>query len=183
VTRPALLPTLLGALVLLAGIVAFVRSSPPPLTPPPQVALEAVPASPFEATLVGVTATGEVHETALLQSYPEPGARLAESLRALREWLLAEGGWPEALGAPRVFLVTPTHAVLDFPLAALPTLSAEAEVQLIASLRRTAARQGVDEVTLLVNGRAPATFLGHVALADTLELPLEVAAQPEQTEE
>lgn len=106
-----------------------------------------------------------------LQSYPEPGAQLAATLRALRAWLRDEGGWPEALGAPRVFLPVPTHAVLDFPLSAPPDLSAEAEAQLIASLRRTAARQGVREVTLLVNGRAPATFLGHVALADALELP------------
>lgn len=176
--RPRLLPTLLGSLVLLAGLLAFVRSSPPTPPPPAQVTLEEAPTTTFEATLVGIDETGERVRQETLPSYPEPGAQLTESLRALRTWSVAEGRWPDALGAPRVFLVTPSHAVLDFPLTGAPQLSAAAEARLIASLRRTAARRGVSDITLLVGGRAPETFLGHVALTDTLDADVREVAEP-----
>jgi hypothetical protein len=90
-------------------------------------------------------------------------------LRALRSWLLEAPLWPPELGAPHVFWLGEGRAALDFPLRGAPSLSISAEVRLLGSIRQTAARQGIDEISILVNGRLPPTFLGRVALPQTLE--------------
>jgi hypothetical protein len=47
------LPTLLGVLLLLAGLIAFSRSQQPSAAPPEQVTLEPLPLHPFRAMLFG----------------------------------------------------------------------------------------------------------------------------------
>jgi hypothetical protein len=163
------LPTLLGALVLLAGIVAFSRSHAPIAAPPERVTLEPLPTTPFRAVLIQ-RADGEVRtREAELRAADTPPARLGATLRALRDWLRQDGLWPRELGAPRVFWLGEGHAALDFPLREAPRMTVAAEMRLLESVRRTAARGGVGEVFVLVNGRVPPTFLGQVALPDTLE--------------
>lgn len=160
---------LLGALVLLAGIVAFSRSHAPTAAPPERVTLEPLPTTPFRAVLVQ-RADGEVRtRDAELRAADTPPARLGATLRALRGWLRQDGLWPRELGAPRVFWLGAGRAALDFPLRGTPRLTVAAEMRLLESVRRTAARGGVGEVFVLVNGRVPPTFLGQVALPDTLE--------------
>ncbi len=161
--------------MLLAGTLVFLRSGPSLLETPERVVPGEVPSAPFGAMLVWVTASEERTRQETLEAPPEAGAQLGESLAALRAWLRREGAWPSELGAPRVFLVEAgdaPYAVLDFPLNGAPQLSAAAEGRLLASLQRTAARQGVRDITLLVNGRTAETFLGQVALSDVLDGPL-----------
>lgn len=163
------LPVLLGALVLLAGVIAFSRSDAPTATPPQTVTLEALPTTAFRAVLVQET-DGEVRtREAELRAADTAPARLAATLQALRVWLREASLWPPELGAPRVFWLGEGKAALDFTLSTPPRMTVAAEMQLLESIRRTAARGGVDDVFILVNGRVPPTFLGQVALPDTLE--------------
>lgn len=178
------LPTLLGALLLLAGVLAFSRSGPNLPPPPERVAQGLLPTTVFEATLVAVDEAGERLRQERLEAPPEPGAQLTESLRALRSWLTVEGTWPDDLGAPRVFLLSTSYAVLDFPLAGTPRLSAAAEGRLLGSVQRTAARRGIGRTSVLINGRTAETFLGHLALSDVVEVgPVEVSDAATETAE
>ncbi len=162
------LPVLLGALVLLAGIVAFTRSRPPVVTPPPWVTLEPLATTAFRAVLIQ-QADGEVRtREAELRAADTTSARLGAALRALRGWLIG-ASWPRELGAPQVFWLGNGRAALDFPLRGDPTVSVATELRLLESIRATAARGGANDVFILVNGRVPPTFLGQVALPDTLE--------------
>lgn len=163
------LPTLLGTLVLLVGIIAFSWSRPPSAAPPEEVTLEPLPTTAFRAVLLQQLG-GEVQSRELkLRAADAPSARLAATLRALRSWLREGSRWPAELGAPHVFWLGEGSAALDFPLRGAPNLSVAEEVRLLASVRQTAARQGVGEVYILVNGRVPPTFLGQVALPQTLD--------------
>lgn len=163
------LPTLLGALLLLAGLIAFSRSQQPSAAPPEQVTLEPLPTTPFRAVLFGQLGD-EVRSRELeLRAADAPSARLGATLRALRSWLREASLWPAELGAPHVFWLGEGRAALDFPLRGAPSLSVSAEVRLLESIHQTAARQGVDSISILVNGRLPPTFLGQVALPQTLE--------------
>lgn len=163
------LPVLLGTLVLLAGIVALTRSQPPAVTPPQRVTLEPLPTAEFRAVLIQ-QADGEVRtRDAELRAADTAPARLAVTLRALRSWLREEALWPRELGAPRVFWLGEGRAALDFPLSVPLTVAVSTEMRLLESIRKTAARGGANDVFILVNGRVPPTFLGQVALPDTLE--------------
>lgn len=162
------LPVLLGALVLLAGIVAFTRSRPPVVTPPPRVTLEPLATTTFRAVLIQ-QADGEVRtREAELRAADTASARLGAALRALRSWLIGVS-WPRQLGAPQVFWLGNGRAALDFPLKGEPTVSVATELRLLESIRATAARAGANDVFILVNGRVPPTFLGQAALPDTLK--------------
>ena len=169
------LPTLLGALVLLAGVLAFVHTRPPVVPPPELVTLEPLPTTPFRAVLIQQT-DGELRtRNVSLRAADTPPARLAATLRALRTWLVEEGAWPRELGAPRVFWLGKAgdetnkgRAALDFPLLGTVTVPVTTEVWLLGSVRQTAARQGVADIFVLVNGRVPPTFLGQVSLPQTL---------------
>lgn len=164
------LPTLLGALVLLGGFIAFIRAAPPPLPPPERVVLEPSPTEAFGAVLVQQT-EGELRtRNVQLQAAADPGTRLGATFRALRTWLVEEGAWPRELGTPRVFWLGPGRAALDFPLQGRPVVTVTTELWLLGSVRETAARGGVEDPFILVNGRVPPTFLGAVALPETLEL-------------
>ena len=164
------LPTLLGALALLGGLVAFVRSEPPPLPPPERVVLGAAPTATFSAVLIQQTGSELRTRDVQLRAAEDPGVRLGVTLRALRAWLMGEGAWPEGLGAPRVFWLGPGRAALDFPLRGRPVVSVTTELWLLESVRQTAARAGIPNLFVLVNGQVPPTFLGAVALPQVLEL-------------
>lgn len=163
------LPTLLGALALLAGVLAWVRSEPPKLPPPVQVTLESLTTVAFDAVLIQDTG-GELRTREVtLSTADTESVRLGATLRALRAWLVEEAAWPRGLGAPRVFWLGEDRAALDFPLAGTPGVSVSTELWLLESIRQTAARRGVADPFILVNGRVPPTFLGQVALPGTLE--------------
>ena len=169
------LPTLLGVLVLLAGVLAFVHTCPPVVPPPELVTLEPLPTTPFRAVLIQQT-DGELRTRDVsLRAADTPPARLAATLRALRTWLVDEGAWPRELGAPRVFWLgeagetsSEGRAALDFPVTGKVDVPVTTEVWLLESVRQTAARQGVADTFVLVNGRVPPTFLGQVSLPQTL---------------
>ena len=163
------LPTLLGALVLLGGLIAFVRSEPPPLPPPERVVLEAAPTEAFSAALIQQTGSELRTRNVRLQAAEGPGVRLGATLRALRAWLVEEEAWPRELGAPRVFWLGPRRAALDFPLRTPPVVTVTTELWLLESVRQTAARSGAEDPFILVNGQVPPTFLGAVALPQGLE--------------
>ncbi len=167
------LPTLLGLLVLLSGLIAFVHTRSPTSPPPPFVTLEPLATAPFRAALIQQT-DGEVRtRDVTLRAADNPPARLGATLRALRTWLVAEGAWPRGLGAPRVFWLGESsgeeRAALDFPLAEVPDIPVSAEMWLLGSIRRTTERQGIAAPFILVNGRVPPTFLGQVTLPQMLE--------------
>ncbi len=171
------LPTLLGALALLVGLLALVHTRPPVVPPPEFVMLEPFPTTSFRAALIQET-SGELRTREVtLRAADTVPARLGAALRALRTWLVGEGAWPRELGAPRVFWLGGVtgeasgegRAALDFSLSGTPAVPVAAEVWLLASIRRTAARQGVAEPFILVNGLVPPTFLGQVTLPQTLE--------------
>jgi hypothetical protein len=61
------------------------------------------------------------------------------------------------------------RAALDFPLRSAPSLSISEEVRLLASIRQTAARQGVDEILYPRQRPAARDVSGPVALPQTLE--------------
>lgn len=171
------LPTLLGALVLLAGVVALTNVPSPALPPPQEVTLEPLPEKAFTALLLQETGSEVRSREVALRAADTPGARLGASLRALRGWLLTEPvagsvgetAWPPELGTPRVFSLGPTRVALDFPLRQNPGLTVATELRLLGSIRQTASRQGVTDVFILVNGETPPTFLGQVALPQVLE--------------
>ena len=167
------LPTLLGTLVLLAGILALVQTRPPAVPLPALVTLEPLPTTPFRAVLIQQT-DGEVRtRDVTLRAADTPPARLGATLRALRMWLLETDAWPRELSAPRVFWLGEKNgegrAALDFSLLGTPDVPVSAEVWLLESVRRTAARQGVADTFILVNGRVPPTFLGQVALPQMIQ--------------
>ncbi len=163
------LPVLLGALVLIAGVAAFTRSHAPTVTPPPTVTLEPLPTTAFRAVLLEQTGAELRTRYADLRAADTAPARLGATLRALRSWLREASLWPKELGAPRVFWLGEGRAALDFALRAPPKLTVATEMRLLESIRRTAARQGVSQVFIMVNGRVPPTFLGQIALPGTLE--------------
>ena len=164
------LPTLLGALVLLGGFIAYVRSEPTPLPPPERVMLEAAPTETFRAALVQQTGNELRTRDVQLQAAESPGVRLGVTLKALRAWLVEEGAWPHELGVPRVFWRGPGRAALDFPLRGRPAVTVTTELWLLESVRQTAARAGAPDPFILVNGQVPPTFLGAVALPQELEV-------------
>lgn len=163
------LPTLLGALALLGGLIAYVRSEPPPLPPPERVVLEASLTEAFSAVLIHQTGSELRTRDVQLQAAADPGVRLGATLGALRAWLVGEEAWPRELGAPRVFWLGPGRAGLDFPLQGPPAVTVTTELWLLESVRQTAARAGVEDPFILVNGQVPPTFLGAVALPQVLE--------------
>ena len=168
------LPTLLGALMLLVGILALVYTRPPVVPPPAPVTLEPLPTTAFPAVLIQQT-DGELRTRDVsLRAADTPPARLAATLRALRTWLVDENAWPKELGAPHVFWLGNAsgkgRVALNFSLSSGVDVPVTAEVWLLESIRQTAARQGVADTFVLVNGRVPPTFLGQVSLPQTLSV-------------
>ena len=179
------LPTLLGALILIAGLVALAHTRPFRVPPPEPVTLEPLPTTPFRAVLIQQT-DGEVRaRDVTLRAADALAARLAATLRALRTWLVSEGAWPRNLSAPRVFWLgegsakasAKGRAALDFSLSGQVKVPVATEMWLLESVRQTAARQGVTDTFFMVNGHVSETFLGQVSLPQTLELPPDLSGR------
>ncbi len=180
-TRRALLRALLtpqgllGGLIFVAGLSAFLQALPGVRVPPPErVVVESpIPDAPAEDVRLSlVTADGSERFQMVSLARPEdPSSRRAALLTALRTFLMSEEGealWPAALGVPTVFTVTDADrnqvTVLDFVRPLEVALSVRDEARLLASIRTTLRRDGVDHLRVLVNGEPSETFLGHVAL-------------------
>ncbi len=161
------LPTLLGLVVAILGLLFLVQSRETTPAPPPVVTLEPLPNTTFRALLFHETGTEVRSRELLLSAADTPEARLAATLQALKGWL--GDAWPPSLTVPTVFALGEGRVVLDFALSGAPQVSVATELQLLGSIRHTAARQGVSDVFILVNGRTAPTFLGQVALPQSLD--------------
>ncbi len=165
--RPQLVVGLLAlaaSLVLLTGPAALKRgelrsfetttgSSAPPLT--------------SELRLIIIDGSGlERPRFVNLEHGPDPASRLTALTEALRSELIGDGVWPASLAAPTVYLVENRRleaAVLDFAESDV-SLTIAQERQIVASLRETLLRNGVDSVQFLVAGEARPAPLGHLAV-------------------
>lgn len=161
------LPTLLGLVVAILGLLFLMASRVPAPEPPPSVMLEPLPTVPFTAVLFRATGSEVRSREVRLGARDAPDAKLEASLRALKAWLADT--WPADLGAPQVFWLGEGRAALDFALRGTPQVSVATELQLLESIRQTAARQGATDVFILVNDEVPATFLGQVVLPQVLD--------------
>lgn len=179
-------PVLVGLLVFALGLLSLLVT---PLVRPAatltQIDLEAsLPETPEpeEISLI-VSDSNHLSRSVLVEAALPQGAegRLEAVLAALRGYLLEarpespDGPlWPEALVAPRVFIVETgaqtRHVVLDFALTETPEVSVGQELRLLASIRRTVGlHAGTDDVYFLVNGQPRPSLLGHVALEGALD--------------
>ncbi len=158
------MPTLLGALIFFLGLYAFFRV--PGQAPPPRGAVQTEPTTQVERAVTLVNAATQETRTVNVQTPETPSAVLEATLAALRTWL--EAIWPEALGVPTVFRLG-ERAVLDFPLEGPTDLSVQQERQLLTSVERTLAQQGLFEVVVLTNGQSRPVFLEHLAVESRLE--------------
>ena len=166
-TPRATLPTLLGALLFFLGLYAFFRV-PSGAPSPQQASVQTTPAPRLEHSVALVNAAAQETRTVNVQAPETPSAVLEATLAALRTWLTETGLWPDALGVPTVFRLGES-AVLDFPLAGSTNLSVQREQQLLASVQRTLAQQGIEEVVMLSNGHSRPVFLEHLAVESRLE--------------
>jgi hypothetical protein len=179
-------PALVGLLVFAAGLLSLlVIPLPRPTTPLTRIDLEgslaAVP-EPEEISLV-VSDSNNLSRSVPVEVALPQGAegRLEAVLTALRGYLSEAGPespdgplWPQALAAPRVFIVETgaraSYVVLDFALAEAPEVSVSQELRLLASIRRTVRlHAGTDKVYFLVDGQPRPSLLGHVALEGALD--------------
>ena len=171
----ATLPTLLGVLIFLLGLFAFFRA-PSGDAPTPVETVQTAPIIQVERSVALVNAaTGETR-TVNIRTPDAPSATLEATLAALRTWLVETSLWPEALGVPTVFRLDEQGdnqgVVLDFPLETSPdalNLSVQQEQQLLISVERTVAQQGVSQVYILTNGRSRPVFLEYLAVEGGLE--------------
>ena len=158
----------------LSGSEEAVLTSPPQVPPPPTVEL-AHPAERLWASdvrLVLVDATGlEWQRSERVQSPPGASARLTAVMAALREALLAEGVWPEALPAPRAFMETIERrsvAVVDLRPPPDLGVSVAQERAIQRAIQGTAELAGAQAVVFLRHGAPAETLLGHVAVPSAL---------------
>lgn len=159
---------ILPSLALLASLAYLASSGGPRVGPPPEVNLGAARAaerSLAQAELVVLDTQGLARTLPVELRLPEDrAARWQTIVGALRERMLAEGGWPEALGEPTVYALTVqlrAAAVVDLPDAEV-ALDVAQEERLLGSLERTLRSAGAERVAFLRGGRALATPLGHV---------------------
>ena len=171
---------LIGALLLLIGGVTLLRVLPSERPELRQVgenlAQPSAVTQTVELTLFELDESGQSVERPVSVEVALPAStneRLETVLATLRDQSL-ESLWPRALAPPTVFAVTTDNgsrqvAVLDFVLAEPVAVSVDQERQLLASIKTTLLRNGVDAVQVLVNGREDSSFLGHVALGSVFE--------------
>lgn len=165
---------MVAALACATALVLFVTTRPPQVPPPPTVEL----ANPDErllasdVRLVLVDATGlEWQRSERVQSPPGASARLTAVMAALREALLAEGVWPEALPAPRAFMETIERrsvAVVDLRPPPDLGVSVAQERAIQRAIQGTAELAGAQAVVFLRHGAPAETLLGHVAVPSAL---------------
>lgn len=159
---------LLPLLALLAAGLYAVRSEPPRSSPAPELAVPSttdaeVPRT--EAVVYVVDESGLAHPSVVeIAAREEPSARLQEIVDALRAEMTTSGVWPGDLPAPHVHAFTLERrevAVLDLP-AAPVRLDVSRERAILASLDRTLAEAGIDDVAYLRDGAAEPAWLGNL---------------------
>ena len=163
----ATLPTLLGTLVFVLGLYAFLRVPTGQGGVAQPTTVQTTPAPQVERSVTLVNAATQETRTVNVRTPETPSAVLEATLGALRTWLV-DTSWPEALGVPTVFQLD-EQAVLDFPLRGSPSVSVQREQQLLTSLERTLAQQGISEVVILTNGQSRPVFLAHLTVENRLE--------------
>ena len=165
---------MVALLLLLAASALYVGVRPAPLAEPPTVELASEDDSLVQADvrLVMVDATGlEWQKSERVRSGPGASERLTAVMAALRESLLGEGVWPEALPAPQVFFETIERrsvAVVNVRPPDDISVSVATESAIARAIRGTAEVNGADDVVFLRNGAPAATLLGHVAVPNSL---------------
>lgn len=159
---------ILSALALLASLGYLASSGGPAVGPPPEVSVGAVPEaerSVAESELVLLDDEGLARRVPVELRLPEDrAARWQTVVGALRERMVAEGGWPEELAEPTVYALTVelrSAAVVDLPPDEV-AMDVAQERRVLDSLDRTLRAAGAERVAFLRAGRSVPTPLGHV---------------------
>jgi hypothetical protein len=98
--------------------------------------------------------------------------RYRKILEALEVTMREAGVWVDGVNVQEVFLVERPEvrlAVVDFAVTDEAAASVREERAMLDALRETLARNNIDGVRVFVNGAVPETFLGHIAVASSLE--------------
>ncbi len=162
---------LIAGLLALAGIAFLVAGGAARVAPAARVSIAPPDDSAKrtdEVRLILVDADGLERPRFVSVSLPGArDARLHAILDALRSAMIGDGGWPQNLPTPGVFVEDVNRravAVLDIRSDAPVAVSVGQELQLLRSLRETVLANDVDEVRFLRDGRPARTLLGHVAV-------------------
>lgn len=170
-----LTPHVLVAALACCGALALFLSTRPPASPPaPTVdvagADDGLVAADVRLVLVDPTGL-EWQKAERVMAPPGASARLTAVLAALREALVAEGVWPEALPAPRAYLETVERravAVVDVRPPPGLGVSVAQERAIYRAIVGTAELAGAETVAFLRDGEPASTLLGHVAVPSAL---------------
>jgi hypothetical protein len=165
---------LVPALALIAAAGYALRAAPPEVSPPPEL----TPAAPAETQVgtrdVVLYLVDDELARPQVRALPDPSdasASLQAVVDALREALIEEGAWPEALPAPRAYaleLERSPAAVLDLPEHDV-ALDVAAERRIVASLRRTLLEQGIERLAFLRGGGPVEAWPSQLAVPSSLE--------------
>lgn len=173
------LPLLVGVLVFGVGAFVFVRAR---LALSAQVQVARVDVSlqsPAEALVserISLTLIDrDGLERTVYQDLELPSTtnqRYRKILQALKAAMQEAGVWVDGVSVQEVFLVERPEsrlAVVDFAVTDEAAASVREERAMLDAMRETLARNNIDGVRVFVNGDVPETFLGHVAVASSLE--------------
>jgi hypothetical protein len=138
-------------------------ASLPPLGPAAGETLREV-----EMPLVIVDVGGGVRSAlATVRAADHEAARLTAALAALRDVLVDEDVWPEAVAAPSAAIFESNRrrvVVVDVVQGERVAVSVAQEWAALRSLVETMRAAGADDVRIIVNGEVATTLWGHVAL-------------------
>ena len=155
--RPQVLLSALICLICLGFFLATLRRPRVPLT---QIEIQPEIETSPETFEVLVVRSGEAQTVSQSAALALDGG---ERLRGVLVALATTSVWPEGLEVPSVLMLESERvAVLNFSPKPSVAVSAEAEWDVLRSIRGTLERQGIDEVRILVEGQEASTFLGHV---------------------
>lgn len=121
-----------------------------------------------EMPLVIVDGDGGVRSAfATVRAADHETARLTATLAALRDVLIDEDVWPEAVAAPTAAVFESNRrrvVVVDVVQEERVSVSVAQEWAALRSLVETMRAAGADDVRVIVNGEVASTLWGHVAL-------------------
>jgi hypothetical protein len=175
-------PVLVGLALFLFGLVVLLRSLSSPSSPLVTVdlTLPAVTTKPEEIELtLYETESVERPLRLTLELSNDPAQRYEAILTALRDTLQNDDPaqdaqtpnlWPRALPLPDIFLLETSgnrDLTLHFTFDQSIAVSVINEVRLYNSIVTTLARNGANQVHIIVNDNAE-TFLGHIGLENSL---------------
>ena len=173
------LPLLIGVLVFGLGAFVFVRAR---LDLAAQIAVSRAnvslraPAQALVSERISLTLIDrDGLERTVYQDVDLPSTtnqRYRKILEALELAMREAGVWADGVSVQEVFLLERPDArlaVVDFAVAAEAAASVREERAMLNAIRETLARNNIDGVWVFVNGEAPETFLGHIAVASALE--------------